>query len=138
MSLIQVSLTIFFETPFWVGIFEKIEDDELSVAKVTFGSEPKDYQVHAFILTRYDTLSFSPTVKSVEKSCKLNPKRMQRNIRKQIHQKGIGTQAQQAVKLQQEQTKKIRKTVSKERKELEKAKKFQLKQLKKRAKHKGY
>ncbi|MHC5228157.1 YjdF family protein [Enterococcus sp. LJL99] len=138
MTVVQVSLTIFFEAPFWVGLFEKIENEELTVAKVIFGSEPKDYQVYTFILEHYATLSFSPAVKTVGNRCKLNPKRMQREIRKQTRQKGIGTKAQQAMKLQQEQTKKARKTDSKERKELEKAKKFQLKQVKKKAKHKGH
>lgn len=35
-------LTVFFEKPFWVGVFERIEDGKLSVTKVTFGTEPKD------------------------------------------------------------------------------------------------
>ena len=38
-------LTVYFEEPFWVGVFERIEDGKLSVAKVTFGAEPKDYEV---------------------------------------------------------------------------------------------
>lgn len=138
MTVVQVSLTIFFNAPFWVGVFEKIEDEELTVAKVTFGSKPKDYQVYTFVLEHYATLLFSPAVKTIENGCKLNPKRMQREIRKQTRQKGIGTKAQQAMKLQQEQMKKTRKTNSKERKELEKAKKFQLKQVKKKAKQKGH
>ena len=36
-------LTVYFEKPFWVGIFERTEDGKLSVAKVMFGVEPKDY-----------------------------------------------------------------------------------------------
>ena len=35
-------LTVYFENPFWVGVFERIENGKLSVCKVTFGSEPKD------------------------------------------------------------------------------------------------
>ena len=38
-------LTVYFEEPFWVGIFEHIEDGKFSVAKVTFGVEPKEYEV---------------------------------------------------------------------------------------------
>ena len=34
-------LTVFFEDPFWVGVFERIENGRLSAAKVTFGAEPK-------------------------------------------------------------------------------------------------
>ena len=34
-------LTVYFEEPFWVGIFERIEDGKLSVAKVTFVQNQK-------------------------------------------------------------------------------------------------
>ena len=35
MDKVNGKLTVFFEEPFWVGIFERIEDGKLSVAKVT-------------------------------------------------------------------------------------------------------
>ena len=62
MGKISGKLTVFFEDPFWIGIFEKITDNKLSVCKVTFGSEPKDYQIYDFILKKYDNLKFSDTV----------------------------------------------------------------------------
>ena len=34
-------LTVYFEEPFWVGVFERIEDDKLSVAKVTLVQNQK-------------------------------------------------------------------------------------------------
>ena len=49
MDKVNGKLTVFFEEPFWVGIFERIEDGKLSVAKVTFGAEPKDYEVQEYI-----------------------------------------------------------------------------------------
>ena len=55
-------LTVFFEEPFWVGIFEHTEAGMLSVSKVTFGAEPKDYEIYDFILKEYDHLKFSPAV----------------------------------------------------------------------------
>ena len=45
MGKVSVKLTVFFEEPFWIGVFERIEDGKLSVAKVTFGAEPKDYDL---------------------------------------------------------------------------------------------
>ena len=39
----QGRLTVYFEDPFWIGVFERIENGKLSAAKVTFGAEPKDY-----------------------------------------------------------------------------------------------
>ena len=44
---------MYFEEPFWVGVFERIEDGTLSVAKVTFGAEPKDYEVQQYIQKYY-------------------------------------------------------------------------------------
>lgn len=41
------TLTVFFEEPFWVGVFETIEEGKLTVCKVTFGVEPKDYEIAA-------------------------------------------------------------------------------------------
>ena len=90
MDKVSGKLTVFFEDPFWVGIFERIEDGRLSVAKVTFGAEPKDYEV------------------------------------------------QQALKLQQEQNKHERKERSREKKETDELRMFELKQQKKREKHKGH
>ena len=37
----EATLTVFFDDPFWVGVFERIEDGKLFVCKVTFGAEPK-------------------------------------------------------------------------------------------------
>ena len=42
-------LIVYFDDPFWVGIFERVENGKLSVAKVTFGAEPKDYEIQEFI-----------------------------------------------------------------------------------------
>ena len=33
-------LTVFFEGPFWVGVFERVAEGKLSACKVTFGAEP--------------------------------------------------------------------------------------------------
>ena len=56
----QGRLTVYFEDPFWVGVFERIENRKLSVAKATFGVEPKDYDVLEFINRNYYHLQFSP------------------------------------------------------------------------------
>ena len=138
MDKVNGKLTVYFEEPFWVGVFERIEDGKLSVAKVTFGAEPKDYEVQEYIQKHYASLKFSPAVDAVVKDIKRNPKRMQREARRQMQETGIGTKSQQALKLQQEQYKQERKIRSKEKKEVEKLRMFELKQQKKREKHKGH
>lgn len=138
MDRISGRLTIFFESPFWVGVFERIEDGKLSVAKVTFGAEPKDYEIPTYIQKYYFSLKFSPAVDTTVKETKRNPKKMQREAKKQMREIWIGTKAQQALKLQQEQNKQERKRKIHERKENEELRMFELKQQKKREKHKGH
>ena len=58
----MVTLTVFFEDPFWVGVVERAENDYLSTAKIVFGSEPTDRLVFQFILDSYQTLRFSEPV----------------------------------------------------------------------------
>ena len=131
-------LTVYFEEPFWVGVFERIEDGKLSVAKVIFGAEPKDYEVQEYIQQYYFSLKFSPAVETIVKDIKRNPKRMQREAKKQMLETGIGTKSQQALKLQQEQNKQEHKVRRREKKEAEELRMFKLKQQKKREKHKGH
>ena len=138
MDKVSGKLTVYFEEPFWVGIFECIEDDKLSVAKVTFGAEPKDYEVQEYIQKSYASLKFSPAVDAVVKDIKRNPKRMQREAKRQMQKTGIGTKSQQALKLQQEQNKQERKIRSREKKEAAELRIFEMKQQKKREKHKGH
>lgn len=132
-------LTVFFMEPFWVGLFERIENGELSASRVVFGpSEPKDCEIYDFVLKKYSHLKFSPAVAAAVRERKMNPKKMQRDVRRQLASAGIGTKSQQALKLQQEQKKTERKNLSREKSEAEKQRRFDLKQQKRREKHKGH
>ncbi len=120
MDKVSGKLTVFFEEPFWVGVFERVSDGRLSVCKVTFGAEPKDYEVYDFVLKNYYRLRFSPAVATDVKEAGRNLKRVQREVRKQVQNTGIGTKSQQDLKLQQEQLITERKIVSQEEREVEK------------------
>lgn len=131
-------MTVFFEKPFWVGFYEGIDEGKLSACKVTFGAEPKDYEIYEFILREYYNLKFSPAVATVEKEKHVNPKKKQREVKRQLEQVGVGTKSQQALKLQQEQNKTERKQKRREQKQAEQERLFDLKQQKHREKHKGH
>ena len=137
MDKVSGKLTVFFEEPFWVGVFERVLEGKLSVCKVTFGAEPKDYEIYDFVLKKYYQLRFSPDVATDVKETGRNPKRIQREVWKQIQNTGIGTKSQQALKLQQEQLKTEYKIVSREQREAEKQRQFELKQQKRKEKHRG-
>lgn len=133
-----IYLQIFFESPFWCGIIEHQSQNKLSVCKITFGAEPKEYDILKFLQENYYKLKFSPSVESENKSkIHINPKRLQREVKKTIQNVGIGTKSQQALKLQHDQTKLDRKTISRERMEEEKHFLYELKQQKRKEKHKG-
>ena len=137
MEKVSGKLTVFFEEPFWVGVFERVSDGKLSVCKITFGAEPKDYEIYDFVLKNYYRLRFSPAVATDVKEAGRNPKRVQREVRKQVQSTGISTKSQQALKLQQEQRKTERRVKSREKQEAEVERKFTLKQQKKKDKHRG-
>ncbi|MEO3944933.1 YjdF family protein [Gorillibacterium sp. CAU 1737] len=139
MDIVRTKLTVFFEEPFWVAVCEREYSGTCEVCKITFGAEPKDYEIYDFFLKNFSQLKFSPPIAAtglLER--RINPKRMQREISKQVQVIGIGTKAQQALKLQQEQTKLERKVRSRERSEAEKEHQFQLRQKKRKEKHRGH
>ena len=137
MDKVYGKLTGFFEDPFWVGVFERTENGRLSVCKVTFGAEPKEYEVREFVMKNYDRLKFSPPVDVAVKKETANPKKLQREARKQTQQTGIGTKSQQALQLQREENKLERQEIGKEIREAEKQRRFDLKQQKRKEKHRG-
>lgn len=137
MDIDSTKLTVFFEAPFWIGVFERIERRKLSVCKVVFGAEPKDYEVWEYLLKNYSRLRFSPSVETVVKKESVNPKRLQRQIRKETVSTGISTKSQQALQMQREENKLVRKALSRKQREAEKQRQFELKQQKRKEKHRG-
>ena len=134
----KITLTVFFEDPFWVGVFERIEDGKLSVCKVTFGAEPKDYDVLDFVLHHYYELSFSPAIETEIRQVADNPKRRSRNARKHLENTGIGTKSQQALQRQREEMKAERRQISREEREAEAQRRFEMRQEKKKEKRRGH
>ena len=132
------NLTVFFEDPFWVGVFERRIGKKLSVCKVTFGAEPKDCEVLEFVLNHYYELSFSTAITVGSRQTADNPKRRQREARKQMEQSGISTKSQEALRLQREEMKTERRQISREEREEEEARRFELKQIKRKEKQKGH
>ena len=138
MEKAQTKFTVLFDNPFWIGVYERECDGRYEICTITFGAEPKDYEIYWFLLQHYRELKFSPSIESAGKTeGHINPKRMQRAIHRQTTPVGMGTKAQQALSLQRDQQKQERRTAVKERKEEEKQRRFSLRQQKRKEKHKG-
>lgn len=133
------TLTILFQEPFWVGLFERSGGGRYEACKITFGPEPTNQEVLDFLLKHHHELRFSPSIPAdVPSRHMLSPKRAQRLARRAQCQTGIGTKAQQALKLQQEQGKEARKHRSREQREAEARRRFALRSQKRKEKHKGH
>ena len=122
MDKTREMLTVYFEEPFWVGIFERISGGMLTVCKEQ----------------RYSRLRFSPAVEIKVRSAADHPKRRMRNAKKQLEHSGVGTKSQQALQRQREESKTERRQCGKRQKEAEEQRKFDLKQQKRREKHRGH
>ena len=134
----RTNLTVFFEDPVWVGVFERFEDEKLSVCKVTFGAEPKDREVREYVLRYFGELAFSPAVEAESRHAADNPKRRFRDARKQIKALGVGTKSQQAIQRQREEMKTAHQQISKEKRETEEKRRYEMKQTKKKEKKRGH
>ncbi len=133
------ALTVLFEDPFWIGLFEVTDEEGLHVCKVTFGAEPTGQEIIEFVEKNWHKLKYSEGIETTSTlEIKKSPKRQLREARKQMVSQGIGTKSQQALKMQQEQNKVERKQLSKAEREAERQRKFDLRQTKKKEKHKGH
>ena len=132
-------LTVYFEDPFWVGLFERGGGGTWEACKVTFGPEPKDCEVYAFLLENHRRLQFSPALKGQNPTAEAaNPKRRQRQIRRELERPGCGTRAQQALAAQREQGREAKQRSAREDPEAERERQFALRREKRREKHRGH
>lgn len=139
MAIPQASLTVFFEAPFWVGLYERREAGHYRVCRIVFGPEPKDYEVLDYLLQNFHRLSFSPALPDGAGPAQAgNPKRRQREIQRSLQRPAKSTKAQQALSLQREAGKERRRQSGRAAKEAEAERQFALRQQKRRAKHRGH
>lgn len=136
-------LTVFYENSFWIGVFEETIDGKISICKVTFGAEPKGEELLKFIDRYYYKLKFSgfynedaEFIQSASK--RINPKRLQRLVSKEVSKVGVSTKAQDAIRAERDSQKKVRKSQSKAFREQQEKLKFEKKQMQKKEKKKGH
>ncbi|KOP63654.1 hypothetical protein AMS61_29840 [Bacillus sp. FJAT-21351] len=136
-----MSLTIYHDGQFWVGIIEIVEDGKLRAFRYVFGAEPKDTEILDFIYYRLLDIINQSVHSGLDvkrkSDKKINPKRLQRQVAKQINKVGISTKAQEAMKQEYEEKKKSKKKRAKQYREELKQKKYLMKKQKAKTKHKG-
>ena len=138
MTADKSKLTVLFEEPFWIGLYERESKGRYQVCRIVFGAEPKEYEVYAFLLENWSKLRFSPSLEScAEAEKRINPKRMRRILRREMKASRPGTKAQQALNLQREQGKAQRLQQVRSRQEEQRERQFELRREKHKKKHRG-
>lgn len=136
-----MKLTIYFDGQFWIGIVEMMENNKLKVCKYTFRSEPKDSEVLDFIF--HDLIPLLNSTSGVKNSIDkrknktINPKRLIRLAAKEMKNQGVSNKSYEALRIELEQKKKMKKCITRQMKEELKEQKRQLKIQKRKAKHRG-
>ena len=126
MDKVVIKLRVYFADPFWVGVAERITGGHLSATKITFGAEPKDFEIAGFIQRHFYELRFSQSVPTERREAK-----------RQMQHVGIGTKSQQALKLQHEEKRLESRKKNREEKQAKAERLFLLKQQKRKEKHRG-
>ena len=135
----RIIMTVVFDKPFYKGIFERFVDDRYAAAEINLGTSlPKLRDIYRFILKRWNSIHFSSEEAYSIKVKKINPKRMQREAQKQVHAQFYGSKAQQALKADFEMRKQHSHRERQAAKANHKRKKFEIRQLKKKQKHRGH
>lgn len=140
--MVTIKATIFYEKRYWVGTFERIDGEGYAVAKHIFGGDPSDSEIYEFVLNHYQELKFGKPQEFTLQIRRMNPKRLQREIRKEIERfkesANPSTFAQGYMREELEKNKQEKKHVSRQERDLKKKEKFNLKQKKKKKKHRGH
>jgi hypothetical protein len=136
-----MQLTVLFKAPYWIAVLEVERDAHLYAATYIFGAEPSDQEVYAFVERDLLALQYRMTVgvpvEAVEQR-RVNPKRVRREVQRQVAQAGISTKAQEAMRQQLEQNKQTRVEESREQRDALRAYKREVARAKAKAKHRGH
>ena len=134
-------LTILFDAPYWIGLLEWEEAGLLYAARHIFGAEPSDQEIYHFVqhdlLRLHAQVTIGVPIES-RSATHMNPKRMQRAIRRAIAADGIPDKAFEAMRLQIEQHKIERRQISKAERDAERSHQREMAHAKARARHRGH
>ena len=132
-------LTILFDDPFWIGLYEREDDAGYAVCRIVFGGGapgPGGLRLSPGALA---DAAIQPARPGADRpDAPKSPKRRQREARRMTQAGGIGTKAQQALKLQQEQGKQARLTIPVSSGRQKRSGKFQLRQMRRKEKRRGH
>jgi hypothetical protein len=132
-------MTVLYESPFWVGIFERIESGKYQAARFVFGADPTEPQLLQFALSDFLLLQFSRPADIPGTQAKpANFKRRMREIKKQMDIPAGSTRAQLAIQQEYEAHAAERKINHRDERDADEERRFRLKRAKRAEKHRGH
>jgi len=133
-----ITLTVYFDGRFWTGLAEDFDGCVIRAGRIVFGAEPADCELYAFVLSRFGELNFSAEAESGEPSGPVSFKRARKLARRALESKPGATASRQAISREYEKMKTVRRADARRRKEAEDDRRFLLKSLKRKRKHRGH
>ncbi|MED2967444.1 YjdF family protein [Bacillus subtilis] len=138
---IVMKLTVYYDGQFWVGVVETVNNGKLRAFRHLFGTEPRDSEVLEFVHNQLLNMLAKAEQEGVRlqgrRQKKINPKRLQRQVSKELKNAGVTSKAQEAIKLELEARKQKKKQITKEQREHVKEQRYMLKKQKAKKKHRG-
>jgi hypothetical protein len=136
---VGIKLTVYFEDPFWVGLFEREDGDGYAVSRVVFGSEPSSPEVHRFVLSRCPRLAFVGVGNArVRNQALRSPKRAQRLAAAMMKRTAICTRAQEAMRVAPETRKAASREGRRAQAEIDRTRRRRLRIAKRKRRHRGH
>ncbi len=136
-TTISGKLVVYHDGQFWVGLYELVENGQMTVARIVFGAEPSDEEIFDLVNNRLDTLRFTEPVAHEVPALAANPKRRQREAAREAASRGPSTKAQQALSEQREALAADRKTTAREKRVQDERERYEKRRQKRKQKHKG-
>jgi hypothetical protein len=137
-----MNLTVYFDGQFWVGVAEALTPAGLRACRHVFGAEPADVEVLEFVNHRLLPLLLERSHASSEWDAMPadrpgNPKRVAREAARAVHEHGVSTMAQSALKAEYESRKQESRIVTREARDEEQARRYLIARRKAKSKHRG-
>lgn len=133
-----IALTVYFEDPFWVGLFERTGADR-AVARVVFAAEPSAAEVYALVLRDFARLEFVPVGRASDRTAPrpVSPKRRQREASRATGDERPRTRAQEALRAALEVRKVAREEVSRAERRAAAERRYALRRARRKERHRG-
>jgi hypothetical protein len=134
------SLRVFFEDPFWVGLFTISEGASAKYCRVVFGGEPSEIEIYDFFQRNYYDLKFSESMPAApEEHLDINPKRKHREVAKNLYERSSEKKSYEIIKQSMLNGQKACQKIAREQQKMERdAHKMQVKLAKRKEKHRGH